>query len=93
MTPPAEKPGAEPEPRAGAAPEPPARPGRPPQALPPRLVAIAYAIAVVCFVAPPAILGAGFAGAVLIRGRRPGPGVGVIATAVVCSVLGIVLRR
>jgi hypothetical protein len=85
MTPPAEKPGAE----AG----PPARPERAPQALPPRLVAIAYAIAVVCFVAPPAILGAGFAGAVLIRGGRLGPGAGVIATAVVCSVLGIVLRR
>ncbi|MEY2441671.1 MAG: hypothetical protein QOJ46_1097 [bacterium] len=82
---PAEKP--EPEPRA----EP--RPTRAQQELPPRLIAIAYAIALVCVVAPPAILGAGFAGAVLIRSGRPRPGAGVIATALLCSGLGVLLRN
>jgi uncharacterized RDD family membrane protein YckC len=81
---PAEKPGAEPEPRAEHR--------RAPQELPPRLIAIAYVIALVCAVAPPAILGAGFAGAVLIRGGRLRAGVGVIATAVLCSVAGVLLR-
>jgi hypothetical protein len=59
---------------------------------PQRLVVIAYVIAVVCLVAPLAVLGAGYAGAVLLRRRRPGAGMGVIAVAVACSVLGLVLR-
>jgi uncharacterized RDD family membrane protein YckC len=84
-------PAAEPEPLAE--PEPGAEPGHALAQLPPRLVAIAYVIAVVCLVAPLAVLGAGFAGAVLIRRGRPGSGLGVIATAVLCSVLGILLRN
>jgi hypothetical protein len=60
--------------------------------MPPRFVGIAYILAVVCFLAPLAILGAGFAGAVLIRRGRPGHGMGVIAVAVLCAVGGVLLR-
>ncbi len=60
--------------------------------LPPRMVAIAYVLAVVCLVAPLAVLGAGFAGAVLLRRGRASAGLGVIAVAVLCAVLGVLLR-
>jgi len=73
-----------PDERAGVDPEPPE--------IPARLVVVAYALAVLCAVAPLAILGAGFAGAVLFgRGRR-GAGAGVVAVAALCAVLGIALR-
>jgi uncharacterized RDD family membrane protein YckC len=74
-------------------PEPEPDPDLTPEEIPPRLVAIAYVIAVVCVVAPLAVLGAGFAGAVIIRRGRPALGAGVIAVAVLCSVLGVLLLR
>jgi hypothetical protein len=61
--------------------------------LPPRLVLVAYVLALICAVAPLAVLGAGFAGAVLLRRGRPGAGLGVIAVAVVSTAVGIQLLR
>ena len=71
------------------------RPPEPPpsEELPARLVIVAYLLALVCAVAPLAILGAAFAGAVLFtRGRRP-EGAGVVALAIVCAVLGVTVLR
>jgi uncharacterized RDD family membrane protein YckC len=86
---------ADPDPDRDSAPEPKPERERPREPLveelPPRLVAVAYVIALVCLVAPLAVLGAGFAGAVLIRRGRPGSGLGVITTAVLCSVVGVLL--
>ena len=74
----------------GSAPDAPGGPG--PEDVPTRLVVVAYALALLCAVAPLAVLGAGFAGAVLYgRGRR-GAGAGVVAVAVLCAALGIALR-
>jgi uncharacterized RDD family membrane protein YckC len=68
-------------------------PPPPQEEVPVRLVAVAYLLALVCVVAPLAILGAGFAGAVLFtRGRRP-EGAGVIVLAVACAVLGATVVR
>ena len=61
--------------------------------IPPRLVLVAYALALLCTVAPLAVLGAGFAGAVLIRRGRRGAGLGVIALAVVCAGVALALLR
>jgi len=63
-----------------------------PRDLPPRLVAVAYVLAVVCAVTPLAVLGAAFVGAVLVNRGRRGAGAGVIALAVACTALGIILR-
>lgn len=82
------KPKPEPEPKR----EPEPGPVRDPQDIPPRFVAIAYVLAAICYIAPLAILGAGFAGAVLIRRGRTGPGAGVVAVAVVCAVAGVLVR-
>jgi len=60
--------------------------------MPPRFVGIAYVLALVCFLAPLAILGAGFAGAVLIRRGRQGHGIAVIVVAIACAVGGFLLR-
>ena len=76
----------EPEPDPGAEHEPSSR------ELPPRMIAIAYALAAVCLVAPLAILGAGFAGGVLLNRGRQRAGVGVIVAAVACTAAGIALR-
>jgi hypothetical protein len=60
--------------------------------LPQRFVAIAYVLALVCALLPLAVLGAGFAGATLFtRGKRR-DGAAVIVLAVLCSILGVVLR-
>ena len=64
-----------------------------PDEIPPRLVVVAYALAALCAVAPLAVLGAGFAGAVLFTRGRRGAGAGVVAAAVLCALLGIWLRR
>ncbi|MEA2218015.1 MAG: hypothetical protein QOJ35_641 [Solirubrobacteraceae bacterium] len=61
--------------------------------LPPRLVVVAYAIAVVCLVAPLAVLGAGFAGAALFTRGRRAAGAGVVAVAVLCAALGATVLR
>jgi hypothetical protein len=81
----------DPEPESKPAPEPQPKPEQP--GLPPRLVAIGYVIALVCLVAPLAVLGAGFAGAVVFQRGRRGAGAGVIAVAVLCSALGFLLLR
>jgi hypothetical protein len=61
--------------------------------VPTRLVVVAYALALVCVLAPLAILGAGFAGAVLMNRGRRGAGAGVVVAAVLCGALGIALLR
>lgn len=61
--------------------------------VPTRLVVVAYLLALLCAVAPLAVLGAGFAGAVLFTRGRRGAGAGVVAVAVLCSALGILLLR
>jgi hypothetical protein len=73
---------------------PPERPEAEPaaEAIPPRLVVVAYVLAALCTVAPLAVLGAGFAGAVLFTRGRRGAGAGVVATAALCAMLGIWLR-
>ena len=64
-----------------------------PDELPPRLVAVAYLIALLCAVAPLVILGAAFAGATLYTRGRRGAGAGVVAVAVVCTALGATVLR
>lgn len=60
--------------------------------MPERFVLIAYVLAAVCLVAPLAILGAGFAGAVVFRNGRRASGLGVVVVAVACVALGVALR-
>lgn len=64
----------------------------PPAPLPPRLIVIAYVMALVCAVAPLVVLGAGFAGALLFTRGARGAGAGVIAVAVSSAAIGIALR-
>jgi hypothetical protein len=60
--------------------------------IPPRMVGIAYVLALLCLVTPLTVLGSGFAGAVLFtRGMRR-EGAGVIVVSVVCVALGFFLR-
>jgi hypothetical protein len=65
----------------------------PAEEIPARLVVVAYVLALVCALAPLAVLGAGFAGAVLFRRGRRGAGLGVIAVAVLCAGFGSFLLR
>ena len=64
-----------------------------PEEVPARLVVVAYVLALVCAVAPLAVLGAAFAGSVLLTRGRRGAGLGVIAVAVACSALGLLMLR
>jgi hypothetical protein len=66
---------------------------RTPAELPPRLIVVAYVIALVCLVAPLAVLGAAFAGSVLFTRGRRAAGAGVVAVAVLCAVLGLTVLR
>ena len=50
-------------------------------------------LAAVCLLVPLALLGAVFAGIVLMRRNRQLEGIGVIALGVVCTALGLVLWR
>lgn len=59
--------------------------------VPTRLVVVAYLLALLCAVAPLAVLGAGFAGAVLFTRGRRNAGAGVVALAVLCTALGFLL--
>ncbi len=60
--------------------------------IPPRMVGIAYVLALLCLVTPLTVLGSGFAGAVLFtRGMRR-EGAGVIVVSVVCVAVGFYLR-
>jgi hypothetical protein len=52
-------------------------------------VVAAYLLALVTLLAPLAVLGAVFAGIVLMRREHPGHGVAVIALGAVCVVLGM----
>ena len=54
---------------------------------------VAYLLAAVCVLAPLAIVGAVFAGLVLLRRNRARDGVQVIALGVACTALGLVLWR
>lgn len=60
---------------------------------PPRVVAAAYLLAAVCALVPFAVVGALFAGVVLIRRDRPGAGAGVIALSLACTAAGVALLR
>lgn len=60
---------------------------------PPRIVAVAYLLAVTCLVVPLALAGALFAGLALARRNRRAEGLGVVAAGVACTALGVVLLR
>ena len=60
--------------------------------VPTRLVVVAYVLALICALLPLAVLGAGFAGAVIYNRGRRGAGAGVIAVAVASVAVGIALR-
>lgn len=64
-----------------------------PPPLAPRIVAVAYLLAAICVVVPPAVVGALFAGVVLVRRGLRGHGAGVVVLALGCASLGIVLLR
>ena len=61
--------------------------------LPPRIVAVAYLLAAVCLVVPLAVVGAIFAGVVLVNRGRRGHGIGVIVLALACTAAGVALLR
>ena len=62
--------------------------GDPPPPLPGRVVGAAYVLALVTLLVPFAVLGAAFAGVVLIRRGRPGAGIGVLVVAAACVAVG-----
>lgn len=59
---------------------------------PPRVVVMAYLLALVCLLLPFALVGAMFAGVVLMRRNRVAEGLGVLALAVACTAVGVALR-
>lgn len=59
--------------------------------VPPRLVAVAYLLALTCALVPLGVLLAGFAALVLVRRGQPGHGLGVLAVAVAATAFGIVV--
>ena len=52
---------------------------------------VAYLLAAVCLLVPLALIGAAFAGVVLIRRNRTADGAGVLLVAVVATALGLIL--
>ncbi len=54
---------------------------------------VAYLLAAICALVPLALIGALFAGVVLIRRNRARDGIGVIALGVACTALGLALWR
>ena len=60
-----------------------------PPPLPGRVVAAAYVLALLTLLVPFAVLGAAFAGVVLVRRGRPGAGAGVLLVGAACVVLGL----
>ena len=52
---------------------------------------MAYLLAAVCVLVPLALIGAVFAGIVLMRRNRPREGAGVIALGIACTVVGLVV--
>lgn len=61
--------------------------------MPARVVGAAYLLAALCLLIPLAMLGAGFAGVVLIRRGRRIEGLGAIAVGAACTVAGVTLLR
>ena len=61
--------------------------------MPPRIVAVAYLLAAVCAVVPLAVVGAVFAGVVLVNRGLRGHGSAVIALALIATGVGIALLR
>jgi hypothetical protein len=57
------------------------------------VVAAAYLLAALSLLVPLAVVGAVFAGAVLLRRGRPAEGAGVIALGVACAALGVTVLR
>jgi hypothetical protein len=73
-------------------PEPPPRDSEAsPAALPPRLIAVAYLLALLCLLVPLAAVGSVFAGIVLLRRGRTQAGAGVLALTAACTAIGIVM--
>ena len=54
---------------------------------------VAYLLAAICVLVPLAIVGAVFAGVVLLRRNRARDGIAVIALGVACTALGLALWR
>ena len=65
----------------------------PPLRDPTRVVVAGYLLAVVCLLVPLAVIGALFAGIVLIRRGRPQAGAGILALGVLLTVVGLTLLR
>lgn len=61
--------------------------------LAPRLVAVAYLLAAVCVVVPLAVIGAIFAGVVVLNRGPRAHGIAVIALSIACAAIGIALLR
>ena len=57
------------------------------------MVVVAYVLAAVCLLVPLALVGALFAGFVLMRRNRQLEGAGVIALGIACTALGVALFR
>ncbi len=62
-----------------------------PAALPPRLIAAAYLLALLCLLIPLAAVGSIFAGVVLLRRGRTRAGAGVLALTAVCTAGGVAM--
>ena len=58
---------------------------------PPRVVVVAYLLALVCLLVPLALIGAAFAGVALMRRNRPVDGAGVIVVAIASTAFGILI--
>lgn len=58
---------------------------------PTRIVVVAYLLALVCMLAPLALIGALFAGVALMRRGRPLDGAGVIVVAIAATTFGILV--
>ncbi len=54
---------------------------------------VAYLLAAVCLLIPLALVGAVFAGIVLMRRNRQADGIGVLVVAVIATALGLILLR
>jgi hypothetical protein len=60
---------------------------------PPRVVVVAYLLALICLLLPLALLGALFAGVALMQRNRRSAGAGVIALGLLCTALGVTVLR
>lgn len=58
-----------------------------------RIVVVAYLLALVCMLAPLALIGGLFAGVALMRRNRPVDGAGVIVVALAATAFGVLAFR